>query len=195
MSGNRLIVLADGRRNNSVVCYDKENGSGTWAVLSDQIGYSTPVLATFGGERQIIVCAQNRTVGLRLADGALLWEYPWKVQHDNLPIAQPVLLTSNRSLLSAGYFTGCAAVEVSSTGNKFSASTVWQNKNLKNKFTSSVVYQDYIYGLDEDTLTCISAGTGKRLWKEGRYGYGQVLLAGDYLIVLGGGGETCPGHP
>src|SRR5215475_4167589 len=106
-----------------------------------------------------------------------------------MPIAQPVVLSSNRFLLSAGYFTGCAAIEVTKTASGFSARMVWQNKNLKNKFTSSVFYQGHVYGLDEDILTCLDATTGERKWKDGRYGYGQILLAGGCLVILSGSGE------
>ena len=39
-------------------------------------------------------------------------------------------------------------------------------------------------GLDEGILAAIDADTGELKWKGGRYGYGQVLLAGSNLIVL-----------
>jgi outer membrane protein assembly factor BamB len=41
-----------------------------------------------------------------------------------------------------------------------------------------------IYGLDEGILAAIDAETGELKWKGGRYGYGQVVLAGNNLIVL-----------
>ena len=55
---------------------------------------------------------------------------------------------------------------------------------MKNKFTSSLLHEGHIYGLDEAILACIDAATGELKWKGGRYGYGQVLLAGDHIIVL-----------
>ena len=52
------------------------------------------------------------------------------------------------------------------------------------------MYQDgFVYGLDEDILTCIDAANGERRWKDGRYGYGQVLLASGHLVVLCGNGD------
>ena len=60
---------------------------------------------------------------------------------------------------------------------------------MKNKFTSSVLDNGFLYGLDEAILACIRADTGELKWKGGRYGYGQVLLAGDHLIVLSESGE------
>ncbi len=152
------------------------------------MGYASPMLVTLAGQTQLIVCADTRTVGLRIEDGNLLWEYPWRVLHEQSPIAQPVILGTNRFLLSAGYFTGCAAVEVARSSSAFAVRTVWQNTNLKNKFTSSVFWEGHVYGLDEDTLTCLDAQTGARKWRAGRYGYGQLLLASGHLVVLGGDG-------
>ena len=47
----------------------------------------------------------------------------------------------------------------------------------------------FVYGLDEGILTCIDAATGRRRWKDGRYGYGQLLLASGHLVLLSGDGE------
>src|SRR5258705_1647027 len=185
----KLIVLTGAGNGRSVVCYDKHDGKIIWSALDDAMGYASPMLVTLAGQRQLLVCAAKRTVGLRLEDGALLWEYPWQVLHDQRPIAQPVMLGTNRFLLSAGYFTGCAAIEIARTETGFAARKVWQNKNLKNKFTSSVLWQGHIFGLDEDILTCLDAQTGERRWKDGHYGYGQLLLANGHLIILSGDGD------
>ena len=47
-----------------------------------------------------------------------------------------------------------------------------------------MLHEGHIYGLDEAILACVDAATGELKWKGGRYGYGQLLLAGDHLIVL-----------
>jgi outer membrane protein assembly factor BamB len=128
-------------------------------------------------------------MGLKIEDGSMLWQFPWTIQMNNRNIAQPIILSTNRFLLSGGYGTGGVAVEITPTEKGFLAREVWRNKNLKNKFTSSVFRQGHVYGLDEDILTCIDAETGERKWKEGRYDYGQVLLASGQLIVLCGNGD------
>ena len=61
---------------------------------------------------------------------------------------------------------------------------------MKNKFSSSVLHNGFIYGLDESILACLDANTGEQKWKGGRYGYGQIMLAGDHLIVLTEDGEV-----
>ena len=60
---------------------------------------------------------------------------------------------------------------------------------MKNKFTSSVLRDGYIYGLDEAILACIDAATGELKWKGGRYGYGQILLAGEHIVALSDEGD------
>jgi outer membrane protein assembly factor BamB len=60
---------------------------------------------------------------------------------------------------------------------------------MKNQFTSSVLLDGFIYGLDDSILACLDATTGELKWKGGRYGYGQVMLASGHLIVLSEDGE------
>jgi outer membrane protein assembly factor BamB len=182
-------VLTGAGHRGSIQCYDKNDGRPLWSGFDDKIGYATPALVTLEGERQIIISFEKRTLGLGPEDGKLLWEYPWQVLNHQMPIAQPVILSSNRFLLSAGYFTGCAAVQLTHNDSTWNVETIWRNKNLKNKFSSSVFWQGHVYGLDEDILTCLDAATGNRRWKGGRYGYGQLLLADGHLIVLSAEGE------
>ena len=60
---------------------------------------------------------------------------------------------------------------------------------MKNKLSSSVLLDGYIYGLDEGILACVDAATGRVAWKGGRYGHGQLLLAGDRLLITTETGE------
>jgi outer membrane protein assembly factor BamB len=186
---HQLIVLSGARRGKSVLSYDKSDGHLLWASLDDLTGYASPMRASVNGEEQVIICGDTNTLGLQVADGALRWTFPWRITNHELPIAQPVTLGANRFLLSAGYFTGCATFEVNKNGGAFTTRELWRSKSLKNKFTSSVFWQGYLYGLDEDILTCLDAVTGERRWKDGRYGYGQLLLASGHLVILCGNGD------
>jgi len=182
------VIVQGGVGRPSLLAYHKVTGEPLWQSLPDKQAYMSPMRVTLAGERQVLVVAATRAVGLKPEDGSVLWSFPWAVSYDN-HIAQPVLLSGNRFLLSAGYGTGCVAVEVEKTGGAFQARPVWRNRNLKNKFASSVFWNGCIYGLDEDILTCLEAATGERQWKSGRYGYGQLLLASGHLVVLSGQGE------
>jgi outer membrane protein assembly factor BamB len=60
---------------------------------------------------------------------------------------------------------------------------------MKNKFSGAVLHDGYIYGLDEAILACLEVETGKLMWKGGRYGHGQLLLASGHLVVITEEGE------
>jgi outer membrane protein assembly factor BamB len=146
------------------------------------------MLVTLAGRRQILAVTASRLVGLDPADGALLWSHPWSVEY-GINVSQPIVVGKNRVFISAGYGKGAALIELSASGRALAARTVWENINLKTKFNSPVYSNGFVYGLDEGILTCVNAETGERKWKGGRYGYGQVLLAGGHLIVSTDAGE------
>jgi outer membrane protein assembly factor BamB len=52
-----------------------------------------------------------------------------------------------------------------------------------------VVHGQHVYGLDDGVLTCIDPASGDRVWKDGRYGHGQLILAGGLLLVQTEEGE------
>ena len=183
---DKVIVLPGGSRGRSVVAYNKLTGNPVWNALDDEQSYTSPMLTTIGGVRQIVVVSASRAVGLTTENGSVLWEYPWST-FSGINVSQPIVFTHNgsdRVFLSAGYGHGAAVFELTRTGDRFRAKTIWENQRMKNKFTSSVLHNGYIYGLDESILACINAVTGEQSWKGGRYGYGQIMLAGDHLIVL-----------
>jgi outer membrane protein assembly factor BamB len=185
---DKVIVLPGGRRGKSVAAYDKTTGEPLWTALDDRQAYTSPMLATLGGVRQIVIVSASRAVGITVDDGRLLWEYPWVTQV-GINVAQPLVVGNNRVFLSAGYGHGAAVFELTPDGDRFVARTIWENTRMKNKFTSSVLHQGYIYGLDESILACVDAATGELKWKGGRYGYGQLLIAGDVVIVLTENGD------
>jgi outer membrane protein assembly factor BamB len=185
---DKVIVLPGGTGGKSVVAYNKNTGAPVWKVLNDTQAYVSPMLVELAGRRQIVVVSSSRVVGLAPENGALLWSYNWDTQN-GINVSQPIVVDQYRFFISSGYGKGAALVEVKGSGNSFTASTVWENMNMKNKFNSSVLHNGYVYGLDEGILVCLDVNTGERKWKEGRYGYGQVILAGDHLIVSSDQGD------
>lgn len=77
--------------------------------LEDKAGYSSPMLVTLAGERQLLVHSAGHLLGVSPADGKALWRFPWRVEFDNT-IAQPIVTGTNRLVLSAGYGTGAVGL-------------------------------------------------------------------------------------
>src|SRR5829696_6661511 len=185
---DKVIVLPGGANGKSVVAYNKMTGAPVWKVLDDPQAYVSPMLMDLAGRRQIVVVSSFRVVGLAPENGSLLWSYSWGTEM-GINVSQPIMVDQNRFFISSGYGKGAALVEVKGSGNSYTATTIWENNNMKNKFNSSVLHNGYVYGLDEGILVCLDVNTGERKWKDGRYGYGQVLLAGEDLIITTDKGE------
>ena len=177
-----VVVQPGGTTGWSVVAYNRNTGDVVWHALDDVQAYTSPMTATLAGVRQVLTVTANRAVGLDPRDGQLLWEHPWVVGPPP-SMAQPVLVGDDRVFLS-GSGAGATVIELSRAHDRFTVETVWSNNRMKNKFSSSVLHEGYLYGLDGAILACIDAATGELQWKGGRYGYGQLLLADGHLIVI-----------
>jgi outer membrane protein assembly factor BamB len=69
MSGSPLIVdekviVTPGGAGKTVVAYNKLTGEPIWRSLSDEVAYTSPILATLGGCRQIVWISAQRAVGI-----------------------------------------------------------------------------------------------------------------------------------
>jgi outer membrane protein assembly factor BamB len=186
-----VVVLPGGSGGRSIAAYDRRNGKRLWSAQDDKTAYVSPMAVTLAGTRQLLVETGSRLMGISLDRGTLLWEYPWPTMND-INAAQPLIVSDNRVFVSSGYGQGAAVVEIvrgaaraeSREPQAFSVREIWRNNRMKNRFASSVLHEGYIYGLDESILACIDAATGELKWKDGRYGYGQLVFANGHLIVL-----------
>lgn len=193
----RLVVVAPGGRGHSVVAYDKQTGEKVWAAGDDPASYASPQLATLAGRRQVLNFNAEGLAAHDLESGEILWRYPWvanPTERNN--VCQPVPLPpagagqADRVFISSGYGKGCALLAVTEADEEFAVETLWSNRNLKAKFTSVVVRNGFVFGLDERILACVDLETGRRRWKGGRYSYGQVMLVDDVLVVQAETGEV-----
>jgi len=184
-----LVFVQPNARGASVAALDEKTGTVVWKALDDEQAYTTPIISSLGGRKQLIAVTAQRIAGLELKTGELIWSYPWKTDH-GVNAAQPVLVDGRRILLSAGYGHGTALIEVACSADGCKPALLWENKNLKSKFNSPVFWQNHVYGLDEGILTCIELERGTRKWKAGRYGYGQLILASGRLLVTAEDGDV-----
>jgi outer membrane protein assembly factor BamB len=188
---NAVVVSAGGPDGHSLVAYDKETGQELWHAGDAPSSYSSPLLATLAGRRQIVIVNRMNVEGHDPADGHILWQYDWPMP--NPKCAEPLVIGDDTVLVSAGYGLGSALLRIvpGSDGN-YTVEQLWADRNLRNlksKFANMVLRDGYIYALDDGVLCCIEAETGKRRWRGGRYQHGQLLLVGELLLVVGEAGE------
>jgi hypothetical protein len=147
---------------------------------------------------QILIFHAEGLSSHRAADGAPLWHVPWvsnPPERNN--VCQPVPIPATKPgeadalFIASGYGVGCGLIELRREGDKVTPTMRWRNRNLRTKFSSVVRRGDLVFGFDEQFLTAVDLRTGKRAWRgPGRYGFGQLLLAGDRLLVQAEGGDV-----
>ena len=183
-----VIVSAGGQDGRSLVAYDAASGERAWSAGSDRSSYSSPLLLTLAGRRQVVILNQGTIAAHDPGTGAMLWEHPFPGGQPN--VTAPLPLGGDRLLVSVGYGIGSKSYRISANGAAMAATMEWESPRLKSKFGNLIRHDGSVYGLDDGVLTCLDPASGERRWKEGRYGHGQLLLAGGLLIVQTEDGEV-----
>ena len=181
----------------SLVAYDLETGEVRWHAGNRRASYASPLVTTLADERQIVMVNEKYVTAHRVADGSVLWEYPWPNEDDTTATTtQPIPLAGDRLFLSKGYGFGASLVKVSQAADgEYSVEPLWEppiKRVVKTKFANPVVRDGYAYGLDDVLLECVELQTGKVQWKKRRspeFGYGQIMLVGNVILVLSETGE------
>ncbi|MFW6172025.1 MAG: PQQ-binding-like beta-propeller repeat protein [Planctomycetota bacterium] len=191
-----LVVPLGGTREgtrHSLIAYDKKTGEVRWKGGDRQISYASPSLETLRGLEQIVIVNESSVSGHRLDNGQVLWSHDWKGQSNGEPnCSQAVVLTDNRVLLTNRREAELIQLEPAEN-DSLRADSIWlARRKLKTKFTNVVVHEGYVYGLSDGILECVELETGQRCWKSrrGDYGHGQILAAGDVILVQAESGQV-----
>lgn len=184
---NGQVIVSAGGSVGSIVAYDTKTGKRAWSGGDRTASYAAPRLATIAETEVILLFGGDGLAAHDVTSGQELWHFPWS-NGPKVNATLPVVLTSTSVLISSGYGQGSAVLNVGGKGSE--PELAWKSRQLKSKFNDPVIRDGFVYGLDEGILVCLDAATGKRRWKRGRYGYGQLLLVEDLLLVLAENGSV-----
>lgn len=184
-----VIVHAGGKEDKGVLAYSATDGEPLWSTAAGDHSYSSPQWSNIAGRDQVLMLTNAGLQGIDHANGALLWKYDWVFP--GYRVVQPLVVGTSRVLLGTGMGMGTRLVEVSPEEDAVTFHEQWTSLQIKPDFNDYVAHQGNLYGFDHNIFTCIDLETGKRRWKQGRYGTGQVLLLvdADQLLVISEGGE------
>ena len=183
-----VVVAPTTNTGPGLVAFDSTDGTLVWKCASDwRASYASPALMTICDRPQIVFHAGPGVLGINPTDGIVLWQYEWTNEFKT-NATQPLqeLDHPNDLFVATGYKGGAARIAITETDSgELEAKEVWSTrKTMKTKFCNVAQFGDALVGLDNGILCAVDINSGKRLWKKGRYGHGQMLKIGEHLLIV-----------
>ena len=185
IDGDKVIVTPGGR-GATLVALNKNNGNVIWKsrVSGDpNAGYASAIAIEVGGVRQYVNFTARGLIGVRANDGEFLWQNG-SAANGTANCSAPVF-HDNHIFYGSGYGTGGACVRLESNGNTSHVEEIYKTKQMKNHHGGMVVVDGFLYGCDEERLTCLDLLSGKVIWQDRAPGKGSITFADGMLIVRG----------
>ncbi len=181
VTGGNVVVSIGGAK--SLVAFHIADGTPAWHGGTQPAGYSSPFLMTLAGREQIVIFNSIAATAHDPATGAVLWEQPWG---KGMPhVARPIPIAPDRIFLSSGYGVGAALFSLKAdAAGSLKPEQIWKTPRFQAKFSNPVQRGGFVYGVSDGIFACLDLTDGKVLWKDGRYGHGQALLIGDYVLQM-----------
>jgi outer membrane protein assembly factor BamB len=178
-----VLVFAAGDPETSLVAYQIDSGELAWKAAAGRHSYSSPQLVTLDGVEQVLYVSNDELVAVDPATGKNLWRFD-SPHKDFFPSIQPHVVGPAELIVSFTEAGAAVRLAVKLNGDAWTVEPLWNSRDLKPYFNDFVSYEDSLYGFDGTLLACVDANTGKRRWKRGRYGAGQILLLADQGVLL-----------
>jgi outer membrane protein assembly factor BamB len=158
----RVVVQAGVEPDACLVALDAATGKEVWRSLPDRPGYSSPVVISGPGWRQLVYWTAEHLAGLDPATGAMRWRVPFAPIDYDVAISDPVW--ADGVLLASNYWTGSKAVRLDGRG--LNPEVVWEGKRLSLLMSTPLVRGGHAYALDRFRgLKCIELRTGAVRWE------------------------------
>jgi outer membrane protein assembly factor BamB len=183
----RAVFVTVGGRNSSMVSCNKDTGAVLWKSGNDDVHWSSPIRVTLDGVPQILIFSENVS-SYHEQSGKILWQHPWRSTYPHVTV--PLVLSSNRVVVSQGYGTGSELLQLSRADARWRVERLWKSIRMKSKFGTLIHLDGFVYGLDDGALACIDVSNGELKWKGDRYGHGQMILVGDLLLLMAESGDV-----
>ncbi|HEX8476335.1 MAG TPA: PQQ-binding-like beta-propeller repeat protein [Pyrinomonadaceae bacterium] len=183
---NLLIAHVGGHDKGALTAFDAETGAVKWAYDADGPAYSSPIIATLAGERQVVTFTQKEFVGVSAATGKLLWKLAAKTGYDTNCVTAVVY---QDSIIFSLESAGMMAIRPVRRANGFAVEEVWRNGEHMLYMNSPVLQGNLLFGLSarkKGQFFCLDAATGKTLWQSGgRMGENAAILnlSGTLLLL------------
>jgi outer membrane protein assembly factor BamB len=168
LDGDRLIMLFDHEGGSFIAMLDAATGRELWRTPRDEgSNWSTPLVATHAGRKQIVVSATRRVRSYDFETGRLIWEaaglgrntIPRPVQHQDLV------------LVMSGYQgPALMAIRLGREGDLTGTDAIVWSTNRGTSYTASPALHDgkLYFVTDSGMVSCLDAATGTPIYQQVR---------------------------
>jgi outer membrane protein assembly factor BamB len=188
-AGEKDLIVVHVGDEGPMTALDANTGAVKWTWKGDGAGFASPIIVDLGGVRQVVSVTQQNIVGVSLADGALLWQYPWT---DSMHAITPILC--GQTIIVSSYHMGVTALKPARADGKWVVKAMWETKDVSMFMSNPVLVRDTLFGLSERAsgqFFALDAKTGKVLWlgKPREATNTAIVKAGDLLFYLNDNAE------
>ena len=182
--GDAGMVIVHPGNYGALTAFDARSGTVKWVAGGDGF-FMSPAIVTLGGTRQVVSVTQKSVIGVAVADGRTLWDYPWKGggAGGTMPIVY------GETILVSATGLGVTAVRPTRRGDLWSVEAAWETRDVSMYISNPVVIGDVLFGLSERAsgqLFALDARDGKVLWlgPPREASNTAVAKAGELLFLL-----------
>ena len=189
IDGDSIYVQTGG----AVVRLRRSDGGLVWKTLEDGAGmmssgaFSSPVIATLSGMRQLVVQTRQELCGVDLSDGSVLWREPIQAFR-GMNILTPLVIGD--TIFTSAHSGRAQLFRIGKNENGWTVKELW-NKNLQAYMSSPVVIGESIFlHLKNQRVTALNLSDGTSRWTSSPFGkYWSMVSNGKQLLALDANGS------
>ena len=188
--GDRVIITPGGTGDGKpagVVAFEVATGKQVWQSVADEAGYASPLAV---GKDQLLCWMRNEVCLLEASNGDIIAHRRLRADMEaSVNASQPVLLSGDRVMLSAGYDVGLHVLKLPSL------EPLWVKSGLLDAhYGTPVIEGEMLFGFDGrqemgQTLRCLDLITQEKRWQSGSVPGGTLIRVGLHLLVVTEQGE------
>ena len=188
VDGENVIAVVGGK-GGTVVAFRQADGTVAWRGGTDDSSYSSPLLIDVSGQRQLVVFASTRILGLDPASGRELWSHPHPTR-SAFNISTPLWSADDGILImSSAYDGGGRAVRLTRDGAATNVEELWFSNQVRVHFGTVIRLGDTVYASSGDfgpaPMTAVDVSTGEVLWRDRTFAKHSLLaVSGNQAILL-----------
>jgi outer membrane protein assembly factor BamB len=228
LEGRLLLVMAGGQPDSAMVAFDSDSGKTVWESVGKknwegvpmtgwpgertvkwqswekQASYSTPVVATIHGRRQVLCLTRQGLVSLNPTNGEVNFSFWFRSPaNDSVNAMNPVVVDDTIFISAAYYKIGSVLLRVKPDCK--SVEEIWRGTALETHWTTPIYHDGFLFSFSgrnepDARFRCVELKTGKVMWDLDEswrphstltpsvYGRGSCIMADGKLITLGEGG-------